>query len=519
VQAVAQTLLDSTFAHLKDMAAVLAQAHMRRRSSSSTGGGWAPAQPTQQRSAGAQASCDALQQQQQPHGHAQALQSQVSAAQQDEAAAPAAAAPLSLQGQPAEGAAWDVNQPHAEQEQQERQPDAAFDFASLYADGLNERWSSDAQSLPLEFQLRSADASGAGGPLMPVPHFQALLQAEQAATAAGSADGTKRAEGAAQAAACVAPVPEAYVEQAGAARTDTDLPAMASLPSEGSSAPRYSQDDTSRGMFSYPAGREAAASLAAAAAAAMPAPAAATAWAGGSLWHEVPQEAEGFPGSAAAAASVASVGDSDSVVVEDEVGDWQTSQAGSSAGDDVVPEDSEMLQQGQPDASVASVVAEDSSALPAAASVEDSVQSMPNQQQQRRPWEGRDRAQSGRASVSAAAAAAAAAGGDTGSVAEEEWSGAAREAGYAGSATSSSQQYGSSSFESESASQVQGPDGKGMRQQWLQQQAQQQQQQLVEEPNEADTIELQQQVGGCCLESTVFVEHSVLVVKADVWSS
>jgi hypothetical protein len=90
-------------------------------------------------------------------------------------------------------------------------------------------------------------------------------------------------------------------------------------------------------------------------------------------------------------------------------------------------------------------------------------------------------------------------------VAEEEWSGAAREAGYAGSVTSSSQQYGSNSFESESESQGQGPDGKGMRQQWLQQQAQQQAQQqqqqlqLVEEPNEAETIELQQQVGGCCL--------------------
>lgn len=388
-------------------------------------------------------------------------------------------------------------------------PDAAFDFASLYDDGLNERWSSDAQSLPLEFQLRSPDASGAGGPLMPVPHFQALLQAEQAAAAAGSAEGTARFEGATQAAARVTAGPEAYVEQAGAGRTDTDLPAIASLPSEGSSVPRYSQDEASRGMLSHPAGKEAPVSLAAAAAAAaMPAPAAAAAWAGGLLWHEVPQEAEGFPGSAAAAAaSVASVGDSDSVVDEDEVGDWQTSQAGSSAGDGVVPEDSELLQQGQADASVASVVAQDSSALPAAASVEDSVQSVPHQQQQRRPWEGRDRAQSGRASVSAAAAAAAAAaaGGDTGSVAEEEWSGAAREAGYAGSVTSSSQQYGSNSFESESESQGQGPDGKGMRQQWLQQQAQQQAQQqqqqlqLVEEPNEAETIELQQQVGGCCL--------------------
>jgi hypothetical protein len=405
VQAVAHTLLDSTFAHLKDMAAVLAQAHIRRRSASSSGGTRGPSPHQQHAGAQPQERSRQLQQQQQQHKQ-----------EGSGAAEPA------WQSPDCDATTW------REQEQQQQQQDLAmaytsFDYGSLYTDGLNERWSSDAQALPPEFQLRRSSFSGpgAGEPLMPVPHFQAMLDAE-------AADGV-----AAGAAAAQQQPAAAAAQEAGAAAGVESILAVDVAQAAAADWQRVSR------------------------------------WSGAQA-VEVTAAVAGATGSA-------------SSIISEELGDGALSDAGSSAGD-VIPEDSELLQQQHQHAYVSgeSVVAEDSAA---AATAGDSR--TPVQQQQKRYW-GQGPA--------ATAAAAATNGSRAASVAEEEyWQGSGGVAQYAYSVTSSSQQYGSD-FESESTSQQRAASVQEEQcKQVLLLHQQQQQRQAGAAAVEVNTEKLQQQVG------------------------
>jgi hypothetical protein len=194
VQAVAQHMLDSTFAHLKDMATVLAQATMRQRSSSSSIGEAAPAAPQQPTRAGMHADrslstslIPQQQLQQQPSREvsggscrAEVLGSSVRSA-----------STASAGTEPGQKELPYASETHLQQ-QLEAGAEAVYDLGELYTTGLNEVWSNEAQALPPEFQLsRNAfSAHGVREPLLPesvTPHFQAMLQAEQGAAAAAAA--------------------------------------------------------------------------------------------------------------------------------------------------------------------------------------------------------------------------------------------------------------------------------------------------------------------------------------------